>query len=127
TGTATTGTGAVGIVVRVRLAAGGIAVVWILTGGILTGGIIARPIVTAVAVPVLRRAGGRIRFGRGRSRLVDRLGGLPHGLFELFLADPRLVEGVAATAVRQRQFGGHPHILLFDRVRAAPGGVRGGS
>ena len=35
-----------------------------------------------------------------------------------------IVERIAATTVRQRQFGGHPDVLLGDRFGAPPGGVR---
>lgn len=50
--------------------------------------------------------------------------GLGQGLVQLLAVDARVVEGIAAAAVRQGQLGGHPDVLLLDGGRAAPGCVR---
>ncbi len=52
-----------------------------------------------------------------RARLAQRV-------VERLLVDPRLVEGIATAAVREREPRGHPHVLLGDRGGTAPGGVR---
>ena len=52
--------------------------------------------------------------------------GLLESLVQLVAVDAGIVEWVAAAAMRQCQFGRHPDVLLLDRVRAAPRGVRDG-
>ena len=53
------------------------------------------------------------------------LAGALHGVVEGLLVDACLVEGVAAATVRQREAGRDPHVLLRDRFRSPPRGVRG--
>jgi hypothetical protein len=48
------------------------------------------------------------------------------GRVQLVAVNAGIIEGIAAAPMRQRQFGGHPDVLLLDGVRAAPRGVRGG-
>ena len=51
---------------------------------------------------------------------------LSHCVVELFRIKAGVVERVAATSVRQREFRCHPNILLRDYRCATPRGVRDG-
>ena len=81
-------------------------------------------VAVALLVRVRRRrripaVGVVVRVGLGL------LAGALHGVVERLLVDARLVERVAAATVRQREAGRDPHVLLRDRVRPPPRGVRG--
>ena len=75
----------------------------------------------STALAATGRVGLRFRLGR-----VGGFAGLRQRLVELLRVQSRIVERVAATPVRQRQFGGHPDVLFVDGVGAAPGRVRDG-
>ena len=60
----------------------------------------------------------------GHGLLVGGIGGLLHGIVETFGVQTGVVERIAATAVRQRQFGGYANVLLVDGGGPAPRGVR---
>ena len=62
--------------------------------------------------------------GSGSGSVVGGLPRLLHRLVELFGIQAGIVERIAATPVRQREFGRHPDVLLSDRVGPAPRSVR---
>ena len=67
------------------------------------------------------------RHQAGRDRVRAPVGGLPrllHRLVELFGIKAGIIERVAATPVRQGEFGRDPDVFFSDRVGAAPRSVR---